>query len=556
MTFKRLLNYLKPYKRSIFLVTIITSLSSIFTIFIPKLLGDFTSSLYLSVTNNTDLNTKYLYTLISFIGLFYLIGIISSLVENYIMSTICEKALTKLKEETNLKLSKLSISYYDTHKKGDIIARFNNDIESISTLFTQFIPRLISFSITLIGISIIMLTINVTISLIVFLSIPLTLIFSKLLIKLSKKKYEQYYSKNGYLNSLIEESYKCKETISLYNNDRNISASFSLLNKDLTKTNLKANLITNLVSPIASLINYAAYLLIIFLGAKYVFQKKLLLGDIQSLIQYTKQLSSPISSLSSLLASIQTSLIASQRVFALLDEDEEHKIGTKELKNIESIEFKNVSFSYNKNVTILNNFNLKISKGEKIAIIGETGSGKSTIINLLMRFYNINNGDIYINNTSIYEYDLSSYYNNISLIPQELSLFDDTINNNLLYGNNDKINLNNISFAKELLNKKEALLSSGEKQLITVARALIKDYDLLILDEATSDIDAKSEKIIQETINNISNDKIVIMVAHKLSTIINADKIIVIKNGSIIEIGTHQSLYKEKGEYYKYLQTL
>ena len=144
----------------------------------------------------------------------------------------------------------------------------------------------------------------------------------------------------------------------------------------------------------------------------------------------------------------------------------------------------------------------------------------------------------------------------VSLIPQELSLFDDTINNNLLYGNNDKINLNNISFAKELLNKKEALLSSGEKQLITVARALIKDYDLLILDEATSDIDAKSEKIIQETINNISNDKIVIMVAHKLSTIINADKIIVIKNGSIIEIGTHQSLYKEKGEYYKYLQTL
>jgi len=326
-----------------------------------------------------------------------------------------------------------------------------------------------------------------------------------------------------------------------------------------------------IITPISSLINYSVYLIVIILGAKYVLEKKLLLGDIQSLIQYTKQLSNPINSFSSLLASIQTSLIASKRVFEILDEKEDEHNGHKILNEIESIEFKNVSFSYTDS-PLIENLNLKINKGEVVAIVGETGSGKSTIINLLMQFYKIKNGEILINNESIYNYSLNSYYDNISLIPQEPYLFTDTIENNLKYANteaNEK-ELENIckmtnSFEiieksplkfKEYLKEDENNLSEGEKQLLIISRALLKKHNLLILDEATSNIDSKNEQLIQNALDKTSKNRTTIIIAHKISTILKADKIIVMKEGKIIEQGNHHTLYNEKGEYYNFLQAL
>lgn len=571
MTIKRLLSYLKPYKKGITLVISIVILSSLCTIFIPKLTGDIISSMYESILSSSSFNTKHIYTLIIIIASFYLINSISTYLETYIMSNISEKCLNTLKDETFTKLSKLSMKYYDTHQSGDIISRINNDIETISSLFIQTMPRIISYLITFIGTLVIMLTINVDLTLITLITIPFTLITTKLLVKMARNKYKQYHTKRGFLNSLIQESYTNQETISLYNNDVNISTSFKALNKDLAKTNMKALIITSFVNPLASIINYSIYFIIIILGSKYVFEKKLLLGDIQALIQYTKQISSPINNSSSLLTSIQSSLAAADRVFELLDQDEEEHTGKLPLTEIETIEFNNVSFSYDEG-PLISNFNFKINKGEKVAIIGETGSGKSTIINLLMQFYKIKEGDILINNKSIYDYNLDSYYSNISLVPQDNHLFNDSIKNNLKFANfeanhqelikacetTNSLNIiNNLpKREEEIIKEEDQKLSEGEKQLLALSRALIKKHNLLILDEATSSIDSKNEKDIQTSLDILTQNKTTIIIAHKLSTILKSDKIIVMKNGKIIESGNHASLYKEKGEYYSYLQTL
>ena len=571
MIIKRLFTYLKPYKKQLILVGLIVAISTTLTILTPKLIGNFISSLSLSIINKETLNIKYLTINLTTLALFYLINTISSFIETYFTNNISEKIITKLKNEANEKLSKLPQNYYDTHKKGEIISIINNDTQAISALFTQTIPKTINYLITFIGVLVIMFTINITISLITLIALPLITLFSKYIIKISRKKYTQYYTKNGQLNSIIEETYQNQQIISLYNNEKQLSSTFSLINKELSKTALKASLITTLISPINSLINYLIYLIVIFLGSSYVLNGKLLIGDIYSLIQYTKQLGAPINGFSSLTASIQNSLIAAQRIFAIIDQPEQTHSGTQALETINSIEFKNVSFSYNTSL-VLKNINFSIKKGEKVAIVGETGSGKSTIINLLMQFYKINQGEILINNKNIYSYDLTNYYNNISLLPQEISLFTDTIENNLKFANssttkqqliNNCQTTNSLNFINKLPNKfqeiikeEKQLLSQGEKQLLTITRAITKNYNLLILDEATSNIDSQNEKNIQNFIENLPSDKTAIIIAHRLSTILKADKIIVLKNGEITEIGNHHQLYNQKGEYYKFFQSL
>ena len=409
-----------------------------------------------------------------------------------------------------------------------------------------------------------MLTINIELTLIILISLPLTIYLSKLIIKLSKKKYQQYYQKNSNLNIIIEESYHNQEIISLYNNDTNLSNTFTSLNKDLAKTNMKATLITNLLNPISQIISYSVYIITIILSSSYVLKGKLLLGDIYSFIQYTKQLSSPINSFSSLIASIQNSLVAASRIFEILDEQEEIHEGKLTLKNIEKIEFKNVNFSYNNTPTITN-FNLTINKGEKIAIIGETGSGKSTIINLLLQFYKINSGEILINDKSIYDYDLESYYSNISLVPQEIYLFNDTIENNLKFANlkakQDDIikackTTKSLEFINKLPNKlqeiikeEKNILSQGEKQLLTITRSIIKEHNLLILDEATSNVDTRTEELVQKAMDKLTEGKTSFIIAHRLSTIKNADLILVMNEGNIIEQGNHDELMEKNGFY-------
>ena len=559
MTFKRMLLYLKPHKKLIFITIFTIVISSTITIFTPKILGDFITYIYESIKNNAPINNIHLYNILITLSILYLTNIILNYFENYLTNNIGQKIIYTLRNETNKKLSKLQVAYYDTHSNGDILSRFNNDLEIIASLYIQIIPKIINYSITFIGTLIMMLHIDSLLTLITIIAIPLIAIISKILLIFSKKKKLQYFEKITYLNSVITESFINQEIISLYNNDELMSKNFDKLNKDLAKTNIKASLISTLLYPLSSLINYLVYLLIIIIGAKHVFEGKIKFGEIQTLIQYTKQLSNPINNFSNIISQTQTAFIAGNRIFQILDEKEEEHDGTLVLNDIQKIEFKNVDFSYTEE-QLIKGFNLKINKGEKIAIVGETGSGKSTIVNILMQFYKIKNGEILINDIPIYKYDLKNYYKQISLIPQETWLLNDTIKNNLIYGNMEAnedqikkvcLETNCLDFINsmpnkfdEIINENNQNISEGEKQLLTITRALLKSSSLLILDEATSSIDFKSENLIDKAIKNIDKNKITIIIAHKLSTITNADKIIVMKDGKIIEIGNHISLYK------------
>lgn len=571
MTFKKLFKYLLPYKKLFIFSLLITTCTSIISIFTPKLLGDFITKIYEKVTSQSNTSNNILYKIIIILTLLYILNIILAYLENYLINIISQKSINTIRNKVYKKLSKVNITYYNNHPKGEIISLFNNDLENISILFTQAIPKIINYSITFIGIFIMMIIINPTLALITLLTLPLLTITSKLLLKISKKKKEQYYQKITILNSVITESYLNQEIISIYNNDELMCQNFEKLNKDLAKTTIKATLIASLLSPIAILLNYLTYLTIIVLGSHNVINGKMKFGEIQTLIQYSKQIGTPTSNFSSLLTQIQNSLIAGTRILKVLEEKEIIHTGKEQLTDIKSIEFNNVSFSYNEH-PFIDNINFKINKGEKIAIIGETGSGKSTIVNLLMQFYKIKNGEILINDKNIYDYDIKNFYNQISYNPQELWLLNDTIQNNLKYSN--------LSLSKEEIKEKTKItkfnkiiekfpnkldetvdeytqnLSQGEKQLLTITRTLLKQHSLLILDESTSNIDSSTEQLIEQAINNITKDKITIIIAHKLSTITNSDKIIVIKNGKIAEFGSHKDLYNKKGEYYNYLQIL
>ena len=571
MTFKKLFKYLLPYKKLFIFSLLITTCTSIISIFTPKLLGDFITKIYEKVTSQSNTSNNILYKIIIILTLLYILNIILAYLENYLINIISQRSINTIRNKVYKKLSKVNITYYNNHPKGEIISLFNNDLENISILFTQAIPKIINYSITFIGIFIMMIIINPTLALITLLTLPLLTITSKLLLKISKKKKEQYYQKITILNSVITESYLNQEIISIYNNDELMCQNFEKLNKDLAKTTIKATLIASLLSPIAILLNYLTYLTIIVLGSHNVINGKMKFGEIQTLIQYSKQIGTPTSNFSSLLTQIQNSLIAGTRILKVLEEKEIIHTGKEQLTDIKSIEFNNVSFSYNEH-PFIDNINFKINKGEKIAIIGETESGKSTIVNLLMQFYKIKNGEILINDKNIYDYDIKNFYNQISYNPQELWLLNDTIQNNLKYSN--------LSLSKEEIKEKTKItkfnkiiekfpnkldetvdeytqnLSQGEKQLLTITRTLLKQHSLLILDESTSNIDSSTEQLIEQAINNITKDKITIIIAHKLSTITNSDKIIVIKNGKIAEFGSHKDLYNKKGEYYNYLQIL
>ncbi len=568
MTFKKLFKYLLPYKKLFILSLLITTCTTIISIFTPKLLGDFITEIYEKITSQSNTTNNILYKIITILSILYILNIILTYLENYIINTISQNSINKIRNKTYKKLSKVNITYYNNHPKGEILSLFNNDLENISALFTQAIPKIINYSITFIGILIMMIIINPLLALITLTTLPLLIIISKILLKISKKKKEQYYQKITYLNSVITECYLNQEIISIYNNDELMCQNFEKLNKDLAKTNLKATLLTALLSPLAILLNYLTYLIIIVLGAKSVINGKMKFGEIQTLIQYSKQIGTPTANFSSLLTQIQNSLIAGKRVLKVLKETEETHLGKEQLTDIESIEFKDISFSYNQS-PFIDNMNFKINKGEKIAIIGETGGGKSTIVNLIMQFYKTKNGNILINNKNIYDYNINSFYNQIAYNPQELWLLNDTIENNIKYGNyslskeeiTKKIKLNEIieklpNKLNEIIDEHNQNLSQGEKQLLTITRTMLKPHSLLILDESTSNIDSTTEQLIQETINDTNKDKITLIIAHKISTITNADKIIVIKNGKIIEAGNHNDLYNKKGEYYNYLQIL
>ena len=468
------------------------------------------------------------------------------------------------------KILHLPMDNVEENKRGDILSRVTNDVDSLQNGITQSFIQLTTAVITLIGVFIMMLTINVWMTLATVILVPIAFLLIRFMTRYSQKYFLKQLTFKGSLNAQIEETFTGHDIIRAFNQEKISMDKFESDNENWFNHEWKSQFYSSLNGPLMNFISNFTYVVVAVLGAVFVLQKAIAVGDILAFFQYTQSFNRPIQQITRVMNQIQTAMAASERIFEFLEYDDEENPSEKEISEIkEEIEFENVSFGYTPNEMIIKNLSFTVKKGQKIAIIGETGAGKTTIVKLLMRFYDIDSGSIKIDGTDIEEYDKNSLRSMIGMVLQDSWLFSDTISNNIRYGNLDAKDSDVIDAASQVyadtfirqsrdgyesvLNEDTDNISHGQKQLLTIARTILSRKEVLILDEATSSVDTRTEKLIQKAMDKLMKDKTSFIIAHRLSTIRNADKIIVIENGEIIEQGTHEELLALKGYYYNTL---
>ena len=547
--------YIKNNWITIFLSLIISAISVISYLSIPIIIGKI-------IDNFDKLNLLNLFILLIICILIY---VISNYISNILIKRMNVKATTNLRKEFIEKINFSKISILDRYNSGDISSRIINDIDTISDGFSNLILKSINAIFTIIIIFIIMFKLNKFFSIILLLFIPVFVFIPYYI----SKKTKVYFRKNqiieSKINSYVKEKINNFSYIKLnFCEEKTINDFLSLAN-EYELLSKRAVLFSSLANPTSRFINGIATIIVCFVGGVFAIDNVITIGTYQIFINYATQFVKPFNEISNITSEITNSLTSLERINEIFNFDVEKENGDKIKKINSDIIFNNVIFSYNKDNKIIKNLNCKIEYGKKTAIVGTTGSGKTTLINLLMRFYNIDSGSIYINNSNIDSYNLASYRNNFGIVLQDTYLFKDTVLENLKYGCNRKIDTEEIiricklvnchNFIEKMPNKYETILlpdciSTGQKQLICIARMILRNPDILILDEATSDIDTLTEKNIQNALNILMKNKTSIIIAHRLSTIVNADKIIVMNNGVIVEEGNHQELLEKKKYYY------
>lgn len=570
-TIKKLLKYLKDYKISLIIVLIFTIASTIFSIVGPKILGNATTEIFKGVTSKlnsgsgVDFNAvlKILITL----GILYLLSAIFSYIQGIIMTNIAQKTSYKLRKEIVEKINKMPFSYFDKRTYGETLSVITNDSDNLSMGINQSATELVRALATFIGIFIMMLSINVTMTVVTLLLIPISLTLMALIVKHSQQYFKNNQDYLASVNGKVEEMYAGQKIIKVFNNEEYMLANFKQENDKLYEAAWKSNFISGMMHPIMNFVGNLGYVGISILGAYYVVLGKITIGNIQSFIQYAKNFTQPINQVAQISTMIQSMTASAERIFDFLEEDEEPKVTNKiELKDIKgNVEFKNVSFGYDKDELIIHNFNAKIKQGQKIAIVGPTGAGKTTIVKLLMKFYQVNSGSILIDGININDIERGNLKGLFGMVLQDTWLFSDTIMENIRYGRIDATDEEVIEAAKNanihhyimtqpdtynmILNEETNNISGGQKQLLTIARAILSDPKVLILDEATSSVDTRTEILIQKAMDRLMKGRTSFIIAHRLSTIKNADLILVMNNGDIIEQGTHDELLKKNGFY-------
>ena len=572
---RNIMSLLKDHKFRLILTVICAILSTAFTIIAPLFIGEATTIIYDGInrmaSNTGTLDITGLINLLVMVVILYVVSAVFSYLQSYFLIKITTKISYDLRERLMDKILSLPMDMVEENKRGDILSRITNDIDSLQNGITQSFIQLTTAVITLVGVFIMMLSINIWMTLATVILIPIAFLVIRIITKYSQSYFLKQLVHKGSLNGQIEETFTGHDIIRAYNQEEISMEKFERDNEMWFDQEWKSQFYSSLNGPLMNFISNFTYVVIAVLGAVFVLQRAITVGDILAFFQYVQSFTRPIQQITRVMNQIQTAMAASERIFEFLDYGDEENPSAKEITDIsEGITFENVSFGYTPDETIIKDLTFSVKKGEKIAIVGETGAGKTTIVKLLMRFYDIDSGSIKIDGIDITEYDKHSLRSLIGMVLQDSWLFSDTIESNIHYGNLDATEAEIVDASKQVyadnfirqlpqgyeteLNEDSDNISHGQKQLLTIARTIISTKEVLILDEATSSVDTRTEKLIQKAMDRLMENKTSFIIAHRLSTIRNADKIIVIEDGEIIEQGNHEELLAQKGYYYNTLK--
>ena len=573
-TVKKLWRYLSKYKIALIIVMLFTIASTIFSVVGPKILGNATTELFNGViskyTGGAGINFTKIGKILLFLLALYICSAIFSYIQGIIMTNISQKLAYRLRKEVSKKINKLPMKFYDNKTHGEILSVITNDIDTLSQNLNIEATQVISSVATIIGILIMMFSIDWIMTLVALLTLPLSIVIIAFIMKKSQGYFKSQQDYLADVNGEVEEMFSNQSIIRVFNAENKMISKFEYDNNKLADVAWKSNFVSGLMHPIMNFVGNLGYVVIAILGSYFAIIGRITVGNIQSFIQYTKNFTNPIAQIAQISNMLQSMVAASERVFEFLDEEEEKEKNKKFIptNKIEgSVEFKNVKFGYNQDKIIINDFSAKVKPGQKIAIVGPTGAGKTTIVKLLMRFYDLNSGEILVDGHNINDYKKEDIRGLFGMVLQDTWLFNGTIMENIRYGRLEATDDEVIEACKMahvhhfiqtlpdgynmILNEETTNISGGQKQLLTIARAILADPKILILDEATSSVDTRTEILIQKAMDKLMEGRTSFIIAHRLSTIKNADLILVMDSGDIVEQGTHEELLKKNGFYAK-----
>lgn len=573
-TLKRLIRYLRPHKLQLIAVLAMAALSTVFSILSPWVMGKATTKLFEGIYGKlqgipgANIDFQYIWEIVLYLIGLYVLSSLFSYVQQYLMAGVAQKTVYDLRQDVNGKLNKLPLKYFDARTHGEILSRVTNDVDNISNTLQQSLTQLITSILTIIGVIVMMLTISPLLTLIAILTLPVSILAITSIAKRSQKQFVRQQKELGQLNGHVEEMYTGHKIIKVFGRERKSQQQFDEINGRLYEAGWKAQFISGVIMPIMSFIGNIGYVLISVVGGILVTKQTIKIGDVQAFIQYARQFTMPITQTANIANIIQSTVASAERVFEILDEAEETPEAAKPVRVEEpkgSVVFDHVKFGYEPNQTLIEDMNIRVSPGQTIAIVGPTGAGKTTLINLLMRFYEVNGGAITIDGVNITEMKRGDLRSLFGMVLQDTWLFNGTIRENIAYGREGATEEEVVQAAKAahadhfirtlpggydtVLNEEASNISQGQKQLLTIARAILADPAILILDEATSSVDTRTEVYIQRAMNELMKGRTSFVIAHRLSTIRDADLILVMNHGTVIEQGTHEQLLEQGGFY-------
>ena len=568
----KILRYMGKYKIAVVFVMIIAACSTVFSVVGPKVLGKATtalaSGLMAKVAGTGGIDFSYIGKVLLFVLGLYLLSSVLSFVQGWIMTGITQKICYRMRKEITEKINRMPMKYFESRTYGEVLSRITNDVDTLGMGLNQSVTQIITSTATIIGVLVMMLSISPLMTLIALVVLPVSGLCVSLVVKKSQKHFITQQEYLGHINGQVEESYGGHLVIKAYNKEDEMIAQFNRTNDVLYTSAWKSQFLSGIMMPIMQFVGNLGYAAVALSGGMLAIRGVITIGDIQAFIQYVKSFTQPIQQIAQVTNQVQSMAAAAERVFEFLEEEEEDQVvdhPADVTKVIGNVAFDHVSFGYNPNQLIVHDFSAQVAAGQKIAIVGPTGAGKTTMVKLLMRFYDVNSGSIRIDGHDIREFNRRELRDAFGMVLQDTWLFKGSIMENIRYGRLDATDEEVVAAAKAAhadhfirtlpggyemeLNEDASNISQGQKQLLTIARAILADNRILILDEATSSVDTRTEELIQSAMDNLMKGRTSFVIAHRLSTIKNADIILVMKDGDIIEQGSHEELLGQGGFY-------